>query len=142
MRPVAAPQHDGAGDGAPTGAAASVAPAATASAPEPVVAASTPSAPASAPPASSEPDATAASPPGVDPRYRACSSDADCVAVRRAGCCYNGWQEAVAATQAAAYSQAYACTRTRRPACPMYIVRDTRVARCDAASHLCTMVKP
>jgi hypothetical protein len=79
---------------------------------------------------------------GASAQFRACSKDADCVAVPRAGCCHNGWKEAVAASQADAYNQANACTRSPRPVCPMYMIRDVRVAQCEAHTHLCTMVQP
>jgi hypothetical protein len=78
---------------------------------------------------------------GADAQFRACKVDSDCVAVPREGCCHNGWNEAVNVSQKDAYKQANACTRTR-PICPMYQVRDGRVARCDAQAHLCTMVQP
>jgi len=98
--------------------------------------------------ASAAPVASEATPPAVDDagsgvaaQFRACQSDADCIAVPRAGCCDNGWREAVAASQKDAYAQANACTR-RRPMCPMYRVRDRRVPYCDAQAHLCTMKQP
>jgi hypothetical protein len=83
--------------------------------------------------------ATAAT--GVGDQFRACQSDADCVAVPRAGCCDNGWKEAVAASQTDAYAQANACTR-QRPMCPMFKVRDRRVAYCEPQTHLCSMKQP
>ena len=79
---------------------------------------------------------------GLAAQYRSCQADADCIAVPRAGCCHNGWKEAVNASQKDAYEQANACASTRRPICPMFMVRDTRVARCDMQLHLCEMVKP
>jgi hypothetical protein len=94
--------------------------------------------PVPAPAPASAPDSDA----GLDPRYRACRVDGDCVAVPRAGCCHNGWKEAVASSQKDAYEQAFACTRTPRPICPMYIVRDARVAKCDPHAHLCVLVEP
>jgi len=74
-------------------------------------------------------------------QFRACQSDSDCVAVRRVGCCFNGWMAAVNATQKDAYAKSFTCP-TPRPMCPMFMVKDTRVPRCDAATHLCTMVRP
>jgi hypothetical protein len=79
---------------------------------------------------------------GAAAQFRGCAKDADCVAVPRAGCCHNGWKEAVAASQRDAYEKANACAITPRPVCPMYIVRDTRIAKCDAQSKLCVMVQP
>jgi len=78
---------------------------------------------------------------GVGDQFRACQSDVDCLAVPRAGCCDNGWKEAVAASQADAYAQANACTR-QRPICPMFKVRDRRVAYCEPQTHLCSMKQP
>jgi hypothetical protein len=78
----------------------------------------------------------------VPAQYRACNTDADCVAVPWAGCCPHGWKEAIAAPQKDAYARDFACPQTRRPICPMYIVRDARVAKCDAREHLCEMVQP
>jgi hypothetical protein len=79
---------------------------------------------------------------GAAAQFRACQKDADCVAVQRAGCCHNGWKEAVAASQRDAYEKANACTIMPHPVCPMYIVRDTRIAKCDAQSKLCVLVQP
>jgi TolA-binding protein len=78
---------------------------------------------------------------GVGDQFRSCQSDADCLAVPRAGCCDNGWKEAVAASQTDAYAQANACTR-KRPMCPMFKVRDRRVAYCEPQTHLCSMKQP
>jgi hypothetical protein len=71
--------------------------------------------------------------------YRACQGDGDCVAVPLAGCCDNGWKTAVNSCEVDAYEDAFACHR-ERPICAMYIVRDTRVAECNRATHLCEMV--
>jgi hypothetical protein len=79
--------------------------------------------------------------PGVSAEFRGCRADADCIAVERAGCCHNGWKEAVAASQADAYANANPCTKSPRPVCPMFRIRDPRVARCEAQTHLCTMVR-
>jgi|CZKU01.1.fsa_nt_gi hypothetical protein len=78
---------------------------------------------------------------GAPARFRACHADADCVAVPRVGCCHNGWNEAVAASQRDAYAASFACAYVH-PVCAMFIVRDSRVARCDPAAHLCTMATP
>jgi hypothetical protein len=113
--------------------------ASTAASDSPEQASATPVA-ASSPPTSPVPAAEADG--GLAAQYRSCQADADCVAVPRAGCCHNGWKEAVNSSQKDAYEQANACASTRRPICPMFMVRDTRVARCDGQSHLCEMVKP
>lgn len=78
---------------------------------------------------------------GVPAQYRACTMDSDCVAVPRVGCCKNGWMEAVATSQQSAYAASFTCPQAH-PICPMYRVRDSRVALCDNAAHLCTMEKP
>jgi hypothetical protein len=75
---------------------------------------------------------------GAPARFRACSVDADCVAVPRAGCCHNGWNEAVAASQKDAYRASFVCPEAH-PICAMFIVRDTRAPQCDPAAHLCTL---
>ena len=91
---------------------------------------------------SSAPSAPSSAPleehPGAPATFRACLSDADCVAVARVGCCHNGWKEAVAASQAAAYAGSFACPEPH-PICPMFLVRDDRVAHCDTDTRLCTM---
>jgi hypothetical protein len=78
---------------------------------------------------------------GAPARFRACAIDADCVAVPRVGCCHNGWNEAVAASQKDAYLASFVCPDPH-PICAMFIVRDTRVPRCDAGTRLCTLVNP
>ena len=74
------------------------------------------------------------------PQFRACQADSDCIAVPKVGCCHNGWMFAVNGSQKDAYAQSFTCPQPR-PMCPMYIVHDTRVPRCDAPTHLCTMVR-
>ena len=112
---------------------------------------SSPPPPAAPPPAVSAPpaasDETAIGPGPADDngadagnaQYRGCKQDSDCVAVPRVGCCNNGWLEAVSTTQKDAYSKSFVCP-TPHPMCPMYIVHDTRTPKCDAGTHLCTMV--
>jgi hypothetical protein len=73
-----------------------------------------------------------------DSAFQGCSADADCVAVPQAGCCQNGWNQAVNASQTDAYAAAHSCTEA--VACPQYVVNDTRVAECSHATHLCEMV--
>jgi hypothetical protein len=75
---------------------------------------------------------------GAPARFRACAADMDCIAVPRVGCCHNGWNEAVAASQKDAYAASFVCPEAH-PICAMLIVRDTRRALCDAATRLCTM---
>jgi hypothetical protein len=87
----------------------------------------------------SAPGPDAAANEGVPAKFRACSADADCVAVPRVGCCHNGWKEAVAAAQKDAYAASFVCPDAH-PICPMFIVRDARVPRCDSTAQLCTLV--
>jgi hypothetical protein len=75
---------------------------------------------------------------GAPARFRACNGDADCLAVPRVGCCHNGWKEAVAASQQDAYAASFVCPEAH-PICAMFLVRDTRVPVCDAATRLCTL---
>jgi hypothetical protein len=80
-----------------------------------------------------DPDAGAAAP------FQACQVDSDCVAVPRVGCCYNGWKEAVNVAQKDAYAASFTCAHPHP--CPMYIVRDLRIPKCDPSTHLCAMVR-
>ncbi len=75
---------------------------------------------------------------GAIAAFQACQADSDCVAVPRVGCCNNGYKEAVNASQKDAYAASFSCPK-RRP-CPMYIIRDMRVPKCDPGTHLCQMV--
>jgi hypothetical protein len=76
---------------------------------------------------------------GAATAFQACQGDSDCVAVPRVGCCHNGWKEAVNVAQKDAYAASFTCQT--RPLCPMYIIRDTRIPRCDLNTHLCGMVQ-
>lgn len=120
---------------------APVSSAAPQAAPAPSSIAAAPSVP-SVPSAPSAPSASGVSPgPDADSgaaAFQACQSDSDCVAVPRNGCCHNGWKEAVNVSQQAAYTASFTCPQAH-PMCPMYIVHDVRVPRCDVASHLCKM---
>jgi hypothetical protein len=103
--------------------------------------------------ASAGPSAESTDPPAVDAgrsdvtddegdgpaRFRACKADADCIAVPRVGCCHNGRMQAVTGSQKEAYEASFVCPNPH-PRCAMYIIRDTREARCAAATGLCTMV--
>jgi hypothetical protein len=75
------------------------------------------------------------------PEYLSCSADTDCVAVDRAGCCHNGYKDAVNTKQIEQYRAANACNEEHRP-CPMFRILDKRVARCDTALKRCEMVNP
>jgi hypothetical protein len=75
---------------------------------------------------------------GAPARFRACSADADCIAVPRVGCCHNGWKEAVAASQKDPYAASFVCPDPH-PVCAMYLIRDAREAKCDPTTRLCTM---
>lgn len=74
------------------------------------------------------------------PEYLACSSDSDCVAVDRAGCCHNGYKDAVNAGQVEAYQGANACKEAHHM-CPKFMILDKRVAKCDLVAKRCMMVK-
>jgi len=122
-----------------TSAAASDPPAAQA---PPPAAPMTPAPPAQSPAANPPTTAPAADPEeAVDPQYRSCAADTECVAVERVGCCHNGWKVAVAGSQKDAYSRSFTCPQAR-PICPMYRRMDRRVAYCDDAVHLCALKAP
>jgi hypothetical protein len=114
-------------------------PATPSTATPPASAISAPPSDASSPPPAASGGANASTVPA---QYRACSSDADCVAVPRAVCCNHGWKEAVAVTEKDAYARDFACKQVPRPMCPMFIVRDARVAKCDTQQKLCVMTGP
>jgi hypothetical protein len=116
--------------GVPLASAAVTATAATGDASAPGDAAASGTSPAAA---SLEADA------GPAAAFQACKVDSDCVAVPRVGCCHNGWKEAVNVAQQDAYAASFTCPR--REMCPMFIIRDQRVPRCDPAAHLCAMVR-
>jgi hypothetical protein len=78
--------------------------------------------------------------PSATPDYLSCSADSDCVAVDRAGCCHNGYKDAVNASQQEAYRAANACT-TEHHMCPMFMIVDKRVARCNTTLKRCEMVE-
>jgi hypothetical protein len=73
--------------------------------------------------------------------YLACSADSDCIAVDRAGCCHNGYKDAVNKDKVAAYKTANAC-HDPHVICAMFMVNDDRVAVCNTAHNKCEMVKP
>ncbi|MGZ3408109.1 MAG: hypothetical protein ACXVAN_16780 [Polyangia bacterium] len=75
------------------------------------------------------------------PEFYKCDTDADCVAVDKAGCCPNGFLVAVNKNEVKAYDDKYACT-TPPAACPLFVVHDTRVAQCDFQKHSCQMIDP
>ena len=105
----------------------------------PAVAASQPTATAPEAPAASAPDeGTPAA--GPTTLFRTCQVDTDCVAVDRVGCCHNGYKEAVAVSEKDAYAHSFTCPQAH-PVCPMFIMRDMRVAQCDTAAHRCAMVR-
>ena len=73
--------------------------------------------------------------------YYACTADSDCIAIPEESCCQNGYKAAVNRNRVAAYRAANAC-KLSNPLCPHLMVNDTRVARCDHATHQCRMVRP
>ncbi len=70
-----------------------------------------------------------------------CKVDADCVAVPKAGCCDNGWFDAVNAAQVDAYESLYACSDAA-PVCSHVYVQDKRIAECSNTSRKCEMIDP
>jgi hypothetical protein len=70
-----------------------------------------------------------------------CQADRDCVAVPKAGCCHNGYLEAINANQVELYNLIHACADSDA-ICPALQVHDTRVARCAPASHQCELRNP
>lgn len=70
-----------------------------------------------------------------------CKLDTDCVAVPKAGCCDNGWLDAVNKDEVVAYDAFYACTNPA-PICPASKVVDARIAECSNATHKCEMIDP
>ncbi len=76
---------------------------------------------------------------GPPAQFRACAADTDCIAVPRVGCCHNGWNEAVAASQKDAYAASFVCPQAH-PICAMFLIRDKRSPRCNEATHLCELV--
>ena len=66
------------------------------------------------------------------PEFYACDTDADCVAVDKAGCCPNGFLVAVNKGEVKAYDAKYACT-TPPATCPNVARRSLRWSR-DAYS--------
>ncbi len=75
------------------------------------------------------------------PEFYTCNTDADCVAIEKAGCCPNGFLVAVNKDEVKAYETKYACT-TPPATCPLFVVHDTRVAQCDIPNHQCQMIDP
>jgi hypothetical protein len=58
--------------------------------------------------------------------------------VPRAGCCDNGYKEAVARGKGDAYRKANACAK--KVMCPHFMVNDTRKVACNPTAHQCEMV--
>jgi hypothetical protein len=86
-----------------------------------------------------KPDAGGSEDGGASPSFFQCEVDSDCVAVRQLDdCCYNGWQIAVARSQAERYLVTTACPREARHVCPMYVAIDERVPTC--VRDTCVMV--
>ena len=71
--------------------------------------------------------------------YLMCSEDSDCIAVPKAGCCNNGYKEAVNKDRVDSYRAANTC-KIAHPMCAQFIVEDKRVAQCNRTSHRCEMV--
>ncbi|HEY2512693.1 MAG TPA: hypothetical protein VGI39_17620 [Polyangiaceae bacterium] len=109
------------------------------SAPPPPVAQPVTPPPAPAPaPVASTPD-PAPAPAAGD--FYTCAADTDCVSVPKVGCCHNGHHEAVNKQSVDAYKNSFTCEK-KHPMCPQYIVKETRVAKCDTTAHKCVMAAP
>ncbi len=74
------------------------------------------------------------------PDYLVCSENSDCIAVERAGCCHNGFKDAVNASKVDEYRAANVCKKSGP--CPMFRILDKRVAVCNTVKHRCEMVQP
>jgi hypothetical protein len=70
-----------------------------------------------------------------------CKLDTDCIAVPKAGCCDNGWREAVNKNEVESYASLYACTEVS-PLCSHLQVHDTRIAVCGNATQKCELIDP
>jgi hypothetical protein len=75
------------------------------------------------------------------PDYYSCQRDGDCTAIPKAGCCHNGYLEAVNKNQVDAYNKANACT-TPGVFCAQFLIVDNHVARCDFTTNKCQLVDP
>jgi hypothetical protein len=71
--------------------------------------------------------------------FAACSTDTDCIAVPKVGCCHLGFKAAVAKNRADAYSASFHCPN-QHPICIEILVIDDRTARCNASTHMCELV--
>jgi hypothetical protein len=71
--------------------------------------------------------------------FAACSTDTDCIAVPKVGCCHLGWKAAVSKGKADAYQASFHCPN-EHPICIQILVIDNRTARCNAATHMCELV--
>jgi hypothetical protein len=78
----------------------------------------------------------------VLPYSTLCTTDADCAAVDRGGCCTDGSLFAVNTDSKTDYAAAVACTANPRPLCPQHIIDDTRVAQCNYDTGRCHMIAP
>ena len=77
--------------------------------------------------------------PGYD---ESCNVNADCVQVADGGCCPHGRRDVVNTDSTTAWADLTVCTENPHPICPLYVVYDDRVARCDHSTHLCTLAEP
>lgn len=70
-----------------------------------------------------------------------CKLDTDCVAVPKAGCCDNGWREAVNKSEVETYESLHTCAEAS-PVCSHLQVHDTRIAVCSNATQRCELIAP
>jgi hypothetical protein len=108
----------------------------------PTTSATVGAAPAPAPATSTAPTAAAAAPGqaagATAGDFYSCTADADCVAVPKNGCCFNGYMEAVNKTQTDAYKASFVCPHPNQM-CPHYRINDQRSPVCNTSSHKCEM---
>jgi hypothetical protein len=84
-------------------------------------------------------DLTAAAPSDDDAApFAACSTDKECVAVPKVGCCHLGWKAAVNANEVVSYHASFHC-KVSQPICIQVLIFDDRVARC--ASGRCVLAE-
>jgi hypothetical protein len=73
--------------------------------------------------------------------YLTCKVDSDCITVPKAGCCNNGYKDAVNKDKIDSYRAANTC-KIKNVVCAQVIVNDRRLAQCNRTSHQCEMVDP
>jgi hypothetical protein len=83
---------------------------------------------------------TATSTDDLTAAQTACTTDDDCVAISKGGCCPNGELVAVNKTHEKSYDKSHTC-KTPPTACPLAMRLDTRVAQCNTKNK-CALIAP